>query len=121
MATILRVFMFLLFAAVTLTTAQGPRRTGNVTFYSTTGAGYCGGDVNAKTQEVAAVSSKESGNLCGQCVQLSYMGKKLLVPVKDKCPSCALNRIQLSEASFKKLSNLDAGLLRRATWNLVSC
>ncbi|MFE5915459.1 cysteine/serine endopeptidase inhibitor, partial [Streptomyces wedmorensis] len=112
------------FAAIPI----GETRTGKMTWYDDAGTGACGTAINAATQDLVAVSHQwwtaanpNNDDLCkGISVQVTYNGKTITVPVKDKCPSCGSEHIDLSKSAFQKLANLDLGVVSGITWKFVS-
>jgi expansin (peptidoglycan-binding protein) len=99
---------------------------GNMTYYNDAGYGACGTYINAASEDLVAVSSQwwttanpNNDPLCqGVSVKVTYNGKTITVPVKDKCPSCAKEHIDLSQAAFQKLAPLDLGNVA-VTWSFV--
>ncbi|MDX3323043.1 RlpA-like double-psi beta-barrel domain-containing protein [Streptomyces sp. ME03-5684b] len=101
--------------------------TGKVTWYDNTGNGACGTNINAVTEDFVAVSyqlwkaaNPNTDNLCnGVSVEVTYQGRVITVPVKDKCPSCSADHIDLSKSAFQKLADPSVGVINGATWKLV--
>ncbi|MEW2626306.1 cysteine/serine endopeptidase inhibitor, partial [Streptomyces sp. NPDC048106] len=101
---------------------------GQMTYYNDSGPGACGPVIDAATEDLVAVSSawwtSEDPNqdrLCkGVEVQVSYKGKTITVPVKDMCPSCAADHLDLSQTAFQKLAPLEEGLVKGITWKFVT-
>ncbi|MEF9915544.1 cysteine/serine endopeptidase inhibitor [Streptomyces sp. P5-A9] len=101
--------------------------TGKATWYDTAGKGACGTDINAATEDFVAVSHQlwtaanpNTDNLCdGMFVEVTYKGRAITVPLKDKCPSCSADHIDLSKSAFQKLADPSAGVITGATWKLV--
>ncbi|MCC3773855.1 cysteine/serine endopeptidase inhibitor [Streptomyces sp. UNOB3_S3] len=101
--------------------------TGKATYYTDKGYGACGTPIDATSQNLVAVSAAwwTSGNpnndpLCkGISVEVTYNGKTIRVPVKDKCLSCDRNHIDLSQPAFQKLAPLDKGVVQGLTWKFV--
>ena len=59
--------------------------------------------------------------LCdGVSVEVSYEGKTITVPVKDMCPSCKADHLDLSQTAFEKLAPLEKGLVEGITWKSVT-
>ncbi|MBH1937477.1 RlpA-like double-psi beta-barrel domain-containing protein [Streptomyces sp. AV19] len=100
---------------------------GKATYYNDRGYGACGTYVDPAAEDLVAVSAAwwTSANpnddpLCGGVsVEVSYNGRTIRVPVKDKCPSCSADHIDLSEAAFKKLAPTSVGVLNGITWKFV--
>ncbi|GIF16370.1 cysteine/serine endopeptidase inhibitor [Actinoplanes teichomyceticus] len=91
----------------------GQTMTGRATFYNDSGYGACGTPINAATEMLVAVShtwwtsaNPNSDPLCqGYSVQVTYNGKTITVPVRDKCPSCDATHIDLSQAAFAQFAS----------------
>ncbi|OKJ13844.1 cysteine/serine endopeptidase inhibitor [Kitasatospora sp. CB01950] len=101
--------------------------TGMATYFTDTGYGACGTQINAGTQLLVAVpaswwttANPNNDPLCkGISVKVSYQGKTLTVPVKDKCPTCASTHLDLSQPAFAKFAPLDQGIINGITWQFV--
>ncbi|GAA4815485.1 cysteine/serine endopeptidase inhibitor [Streptomyces ziwulingensis] len=107
---------------------DGQEISGQMTYYNDSGAGACGTQVDAASEELVAVSHEwwTSANpnedpLCdGVSVKVSYEGKTITVPVKDMCPSCDSGHLDLSQPAFEQLAPLDKGLVKGITWKFVT-
>eukprot|EP01132_Coremiostelium_polycephalum_P001338 gene1338-1689_t len=107
----------------------GQKFSGRASFYDgPPGFGACGSQIDAGTERlVAAPVAHWSGTpdpgqdpLCKNVyVRVTYNGKTITVPVKDKCPSCEATKIDLSLPAFKELANPDVGVIQ-ITWEYVS-
>ncbi|QEU91213.1 cysteine/serine endopeptidase inhibitor [Streptomyces kanamyceticus] len=105
----------------------GQPMTGKMTYYNDKGYGACGTPIDASTQDLVAVPASwwttpnpNNDPLCqGISVQVSYNGRTITVPVRDKCPSCAATHIDLSQTAFQKLAPLDVGVVNGITWKFV--
>ncbi|GGP97169.1 cysteine/serine endopeptidase inhibitor [Streptomyces roseolilacinus] len=105
----------------------GEPRTGRMTWYDDAGTGACGTPIHPATEDLVAVShlwwtstNPNNDELCrGISVQVTYNGRTLTVPVRDKCPSCAAEHIDLSKAAFQKLADTDLGVVHGITWKFV--
>ncbi|WP_198679487.1 cysteine/serine endopeptidase inhibitor [Thermomonospora amylolytica] len=99
---------------------------GNATYYNDAGYGACGTQINAATEMLAAVSAAywttpnpNNDPLCqGVWVEVSYNGRTIRVPVKDKCPSCSNTHIDLSYPAFSRLADPALGNIP-VTWKFV--
>ncbi|HYQ69493.1 cysteine/serine endopeptidase inhibitor [Actinophytocola sp.] len=99
---------------------------GNATYYNDSGFGACGTWLNAATEMLVAVpasywSTPNPNNdpLCtGVSVQVTYNGRTITVPVRDKCPSCDSAHIDLSQPAFARLADPNLGNIR-LTWKFV--
>ncbi|MFD1048594.1 cysteine/serine endopeptidase inhibitor [Kibdelosporangium lantanae] len=90
----------------------GQNRNGDASFYTDRGTGSCGSPIDASSQMLVAVSrsywtSSNPNNdpLCGASVEVKYKGKTIKVPVRDQCPSCGPNKIDLSRPAFGQLAD----------------
>ncbi|RLV04631.1 hypothetical protein CTZ27_10520 [Streptomyces griseocarneus] len=105
----------------------GKPMTGKMTYYTDKGYGACGTPIDATSQDLVAVSpswwasaNPNNDPLCrGISVEVSYNGKTIRVPVKDKCLSCDPTHIDLSQPTFQKLAPLDRGVVNGITWKFV--
>ncbi|MEU9133704.1 cysteine/serine endopeptidase inhibitor [Kitasatospora sp. NPDC048540] len=101
--------------------------TGSMTYYTDAGFGACGTQINASTQLLVAVphtwwtsANPNNDPLCGGiAVKVTYQGRSITVPVRDKCPSCDATHIDLSEPAFARLAPLDLGVVNGITWQFV--
>ena len=57
--------------------------------------------------------------MCELKVRVVLDGKSITVPVRDKCPGCDRNHIDLSQAAFQELAPLDRGVVN-VTWSFVA-
>lgn len=103
---------------------------GDFTYYNDQGNGACGPWINAATQNLVAISYKwytnpnpNNDQFCTNnvCVQVSYNGNSIKVPVMDKCPSCDTYHLDLSQPAFAQLAPLSVGHVYGATWQFVHC
>jgi len=100
---------------------------GMATYFTDTGYGACGTQINAGTQMLVAVSSAwwttanpNNDPVCkGISVKVTYQGKTLTLPVKDQCPSCASTHLDLSQPAFAQLAPLSQGIINGITWQFV--
>lgn len=105
----------------------GQSMSGKMTYYTDKGYGACGTPIDATSQDLVAVpaswwtsANPNNDPLCkGISVEVSYQGKTIRVPVKDKCPSCDRTHIDLSKTAFQKLAPLDKGVINGITWKFV--
>eukprot|EP01132_Coremiostelium_polycephalum_P001339 gene1339-1690_t len=99
---------------------------GQASYYNDNGFGTCGTQINAATQVLVAApvahwtsSNPNNDPLCNNVyIKVTYQGKSITVPVKDKCPSCPANKIDLSQPAFSQLANTDLGVIP-VTWEYV--
>ncbi|WP_406841915.1 cysteine/serine endopeptidase inhibitor (plasmid) [Streptomyces sp. AHU1] len=102
--------------------------TGKMTYYNDHGYGACGTVIDASSQDLVAVpasywtaANPNEDKLCkGVSVQVTYNGKTITVPVKDQCPTCGSNHLDLSQTAFQKLAPLARGLVTGITWSFVN-
>ncbi|MGF0175752.1 cysteine/serine endopeptidase inhibitor [Streptomyces sp. Marseille-Q5077] len=104
----------------------GKVRQGKATYYNDAGTGACGKPLDASTQMLVAVSPKywKAANpnhdpLCKVKVRLTFRGKTITVPVRDKCMECGPNHIDLSQPAFAKLANPSKGVIHKVKWKFV--
>jgi expansin (peptidoglycan-binding protein) len=99
---------------------------GNATYYDDQGYGACGTWLNAATEMLVAVPASywttpnpNNDPLCtGVSVQVTYNGRTITVPVRDKCPSCGSGHIDLSRPAFAQLADPNLGNIP-LTWKFV--
>ncbi|KOG63828.1 lipoprotein [Streptomyces griseoflavus] len=105
----------------------GQTMNGKMTYYNDRGYGACGTPIDATSQDLVAVSAAwwtspnpNNDPLCaGVKVQVTYNGRTITVPVRDKCPSCASTHIDLSQAAFRKLVPAGTDMVPQVTWKFV--
>ncbi|MFI7032572.1 RlpA-like double-psi beta-barrel domain-containing protein [Microbispora rosea] len=52
---------------------------------------------------------------------ITYGGKSIQVPIRDLCPGCAANRLDLSRPAFAQFANPDAvPRLTAVSWQFTS-
>lgn len=93
--------------------------------YYTPGTGACG-DINSESDHVVALSPGQYGSCgnpndcpnCDRTVKIHYGGKTATATVKDKCPGCSGDSIDVSPAVFKELASLDKGRVQ-VTWEFA--
>ncbi|KAI0826770.1 riboflavin aldehyde-forming enzyme [Trametes gibbosa] len=95
--------------------------TGRGTWFNV-GLGACG-KTNKDSDKIIAISSKiyNNGAHCDQKVKIKNTanGKTATAIVRDECPGCGSNDIDMSPSLFKKLGNLDTGVLT-VSWSFTS-
>ncbi|GAA5972630.1 hypothetical protein JCM11641_002945 [Rhodosporidiobolus odoratus] len=87
-------------------------------FYQNGVAGACG-SVNSDSAYIVALQTSmySGGSHCGQSIKVNGNGNTITVKVADECPTCeSSGSIDLSEAAFKALAGLDAGVAS-VTWD----
>ncbi|KAJ3489207.1 hypothetical protein NLI96_g2265 [Meripilus lineatus] len=85
---------------------------GRATWFNV-GLGACG-DTNVDSDSILALSgSIYSASDCGKSVSITNpaTGKSASGVVKDMCPGCGANDIDLSPSLFQQLGELDTGVL----------
>uniref|UniRef100_A0A914Q8H7 RlpA-like protein double-psi beta-barrel domain-containing protein n=1 Tax=Panagrolaimus davidi TaxID=227884 RepID=A0A914Q8H7_9BILA len=123
------VFIFVVFiVGVVLSVPLNEPFNGHFTYYNDAGTGACGEWIDAANQNLVAVShewfTSENPNndpLCKFCLKVDYKGKSITVPIKDKCPSCPRDHMDLSLPAFKALENPDVGNAYGAMFTFVTC
>ncbi|KAI9301385.1 RlpA-like double-psi beta-barrel-protein domain-containing protein-containing protein [Cunninghamella echinulata] len=95
-----------------------------VTFF-TPNQGACG-DWNDDNDMIAAVGEDfygdmdEESDLCGKKLEIEGpRGNKIIVTVKDACPPCDADHVDLSPAAFRKLGEFDTGILK-VKWRILN-
>ena len=98
---------------------------GPASWYNDAGYGACGTQINAGTQLLVAAPAglwttpnPNNDPLCSKSIRVTYNGKTITVPIKDKCPSCANNKIDLSQPAFASLADTSVGIIN-VTWQIV--
>lgn len=98
---------------------------GTASYYNDAGYGACGTQINAATQMLVAAPAAlwttpnpNNDPLCRKSIRVTHNGKTITVPIKDKCPSCASNKIDLSQPAFARLANTSVGIIN-VTWQIV--
>ncbi|MGW6447618.1 cysteine/serine endopeptidase inhibitor [Lentzea sp. NPDC055074] len=98
---------------------------GTASWYNDAGYGACGTQINAATQLLVAAPAAlwttpnpNNDPLCRKSIRVTYNGRTITVPIKDKCPSCASNKIDLSQPAFSRLANTSVGIIN-VTWQIV--
>eukprot|EP01132_Coremiostelium_polycephalum_P008557 gene8557-10525_t len=121
------ILLLVTFLALSKAVPFGQVFTGTASYYNDAGYGACGTQINAATQLLVAApvahwtsSNPNNDPLCNNVfVKVTYNGKTITVPVKDQCPSCPANKIDLSQPAFASLANTDLGIIP-ITWEYVS-
>ncbi|KAH8093159.1 RlpA-like double-psi beta-barrel-protein domain-containing protein-containing protein [Cristinia sonorae] len=94
--------------------------TGRGTWFNV-GLGNCG-QWNSNSDPIVAISKslydQNGGSNCGQWLTITNTanGKTANGYVRDSCPSCGYNDIDLSPSLFQKLGSLDTGVLK-VSWH----
>ncbi|CDO68250.1 Distantly related to plant expansins [Trametes cinnabarina] len=96
-------------------------RTGRGTWFDV-GLGACG-KTNKNSDKIIAISSDIYGNggYCDKKVKIKNTanGKTATAIVRDECPSCGANDIDMSPSLFEELGSLDTGVLK-VTWDFTN-
>ncbi|KAK0185018.1 riboflavine-aldehyde-forming enzyme [Armillaria mellea] len=105
-------------ATVTLSICMVNALTGDATYYTPNGGdGACGTPLQNTDYIVALSSDQYAGGVhCGKVITVSYQGKSVDVTVRDLCPGCGSNGIDLSPTAFQQLAGLDVGRMQ-VTWD----
>ncbi|KAI0647764.1 RlpA-like double-psi beta-barrel-protein domain-containing protein-containing protein [Trametes meyenii] len=91
-------------------------RTGRGTWFNV-GLGACG-KTNKDSDKIIAISSKIYGS-GGYCDKITANGKSATATVRDECPSCGANDIDMSPSLFQELGDLDTGVLS-VSWDFTN-
>jgi expansin (peptidoglycan-binding protein) len=105
--------------------AQQDRNHGAMTYYEV-GVGACGHDDSGKgdSENIVAMSSalmgSGSGEYCGRKVRIQGKdGTAVMATVRDKCPSCEPDELDVSNKVFKEVvGNLGVGR-SKVSWSFV--
>ncbi|KAJ6582712.1 hypothetical protein DFH09DRAFT_1309647 [Mycena vulgaris] len=134
MASISKILVSLTFTLASLVMAQEERTAGTV-FQITPGLGACGW-MNTSTQAVGAVSattfSKYPGAtrnpnknpICHHFLEITDPDNGISVRVQvvdffEEDPNAKANDVGIPAIEFKKMANLDDGIIENATWYIV--
>lgn len=98
----------------------GDSRSGEATFYETTGKGNCSFDASTDLM-VAAINKRDyaAASMCGAYVAVTGPKGTVIVRVVDKCPGCAQGDIDLSRQAFAKIADPAVGRVP-ITWQIVA-
>ncbi|MEU3644380.1 cysteine/serine endopeptidase inhibitor [Lentzea sp. NPDC034063] len=98
---------------------------GTASYYNDAGYGACGTKINAATELLVAAPAAlwttpnpNNDPLCRKSIRVTHNGRTITVPIKDKCPSCASNKIDLSQPAFAGLADTAVGIIN-VTWEIV--
>lgn len=103
---------------------------GDGTFYDV-GLGSCG-DTNVDSDLLVAVSedlydsypgataNPNLNPICGRNILVTFNGKSVTVPVKDRCTGCAALSLDFSPAAFNMLSDPSVGRIHNIQWKFIS-
>ncbi|ORY99118.1 RlpA-like double-psi beta-barrel-protein domain-containing protein-containing protein [Syncephalastrum racemosum] len=85
--------------------------------------GACGGN-NKDNAPIVAMNKEQYGDTssksqwCGKKLKITSGGKSTTATVTDACPECKKGDLDLTTAVFKKLGDLDKGVLD-ITWEVA--
>uniref|UniRef100_A0AC34RP81 RlpA-like protein double-psi beta-barrel domain-containing protein n=1 Tax=Panagrolaimus sp. JU765 TaxID=591449 RepID=A0AC34RP81_9BILA len=123
-----KLFLVLLLIGLSTCVPMNQPFSGHFTYYNDAGIGACGNWLDASSQMLVAASHEyfttpnpNNDPICGVCLKVDYRGKSITVPVKDKCPSCPRDHMDLSLPAFRALENPDVGNAYGATFTFVNC
>ncbi len=98
---------------------------GTASYYNDAGYGACGTQINAATEMLVAAPAAlwttpnpNNDPLCRKSIRVTHNGRTITVPIKDKCPSCPSNKIDLSQPAFASLADTSLGIIN-VTWEIV--
>jgi len=102
---------------------------GRFTPFTSAGHGACGQMIDASTGFFASVgqahftsTNPNEDRICGQCIEVSYNGQKLTLPIVDKCGGCDKNDLLLSAPAFQHLANSkSAWEINGGNWKFAPC
>lgn len=108
----------------------GKKIAGEATYYNDAGYGACGTEIDASSQKFVAIphsywtaANPNADPLCSKvCISVSYNGKEVTgIPVRDKCPSCDTDHIDLSEPVFAEFASTSVGVLKNIKYKFTHC
>jgi len=101
---------------------DGTTYSGTATYYSFIGIGNCGDSIKTSSMNTVALNNTmyDSSNACGSCLEVTGKLGSVIVTVKDICPSCPANNMDLSQLAFSGITNLSDGITN-ITWKSVDC
>ena len=73
---------------------------------------YCGSDIYGSydpSDPTTAASSGSSKLDCGQRLRITTSDSSIIVIIKDRCPGCDSNHLDLSQAAWERLGSNDYG------------
>ncbi|MFD5825410.1 cysteine/serine endopeptidase inhibitor [Lentzea sp. NPDC060358] len=98
---------------------------GTASYYNDAGYGACGTQLNAATELLVAAPAglwttpnPNNDPLCRKSIRVTHNGRTITVPIRDKCPSCPTNKIDLSQPAFARLADPAVGIIT-VTWEIV--
>lgn len=98
---------------------------GSASYYNDAGYGACGTQINAATEMLVAAPASawttpnpNNDPLCRKSIRVTYNGKTITVPIKDKCPSCDSTKIDLSLPAFRSLADPALGIIS-VSWEYI--
>ncbi|MFF1820173.1 cysteine/serine endopeptidase inhibitor [Kribbella sp. NPDC051587] len=111
--------------ALSLGTSTAFAVNGQASWYNDAGYGACGTQINANSDWLVAApaalwttANPNNDPLCQRSIRVNYNGNVITVPIRDKCPSCPSNKIDLSRPAFASLANTDVGIIN-ISWEIV--
>lgn len=112
-----------LFVALATTAGATTQIAGTATYYNDAGYGACGTQINAATEMLVAIpaaywttANPNNDPLCQKTINVTYQGRTLTLPIKDKCPSCDASHIDLSQPAFEQFAPTGVGVIQ-VDWN----
>jgi len=104
---------------------------GHYNWFSSAGEGACGARVEGETDLVVGLGpmyfSKMINNpnqdpICEKCVEATYNGNTIKLPIRDKCGGCREDTILLSERALAEVTgSKQLDLVHDASWKIVAC
>ncbi|KAF9481938.1 hypothetical protein BDN70DRAFT_854261 [Pholiota conissans] len=92
---------------------------GRGTFYSPgTQVGVCGQFIADSDFAVALNTEQFTSSLCGSSITITSGGKTATAVIKDSCPICGTNNLDMTEGLFEFFAPLSTGLIP-ITWDFV--
>ncbi|KAJ2977767.1 hypothetical protein NQ176_g4191 [Zarea fungicola] len=112
-------FLATLFAATCI--SSGVKAAGLASWYQPNGNyGACGLQLYNNDNVIAIPPAfwHNKAN-CHKKVLLEYRGKKIITTIEDLCPSCASDKIDLTEGLFRRFDSTQLGILKNLEWKIL--
>ncbi|KAI1700744.1 papain inhibitor [Ditylenchus destructor] len=106
----------------------GETQKGSFGFLQMEGMSACGKKVDSSTDQFVSISHKwwtaanaNDDPLCEMCVDVTWQGKNLKLPIRERCPSDDPKYMDLSESAFKHFADLSVIKCTDVDWKFVKC
>jgi expansin (peptidoglycan-binding protein) len=100
----------------------GKVHTGEGTFYSYGGGGNCSFPLPDRLTAAMNHDDYAGSQACGACILVTNPanGKRVEVRIDDQCPECAVGDVDLDQAAFAQIADLQQGRIP-IRWEYVAC